>query len=266
MPAQEKWEYLPPRQWIKSRPMAHILTGVVGSAAVTSLALLLSFFEKNYFISFLVERGPFQPVMLAVFITLISFSTTRKSRIKKELSNTRKNWLFQRGEIKKPEMALTETISVLMARKDILANRQLRILRLLQDSNDRNITRGMQDEDSALTGDEISQAYYIPKTLIWALPMIGFLGTVTGISSSVAGFSGLLENASNVELIKTSLQSVMGGLSTAFDTTIMGIICALLGTLALSLTERAEFGLAQEVDTHINDRLFIRIQSDGTFE
>jgi len=259
-------EGLPARIWISNKAFVHILLGASLAVSITVAAYLSAFIMESFIAAFLTERGPFQPVMLAIALTLLSYSFSRRRKTKKESISTSRNWLFKKGEFGSEGNALNETIGVLSARKDILANRQLRILQTLRDTGSRSIAKEVHDEDASLTDDEISQSYFIPRMLIWSLPMIGFLGTVTGISSSVSGFSGLIESASDINLIKQSLQSVMGGLSTAFDTTILGIVSALLMTLLISLSERSEFNLAQSINSHINDKLFVRINPNGTFE
>jgi biopolymer transport protein ExbB/TolQ len=266
MVSQEYADSLPPRGWISNRSLTHIILGAVLSIIIIAAASASALINKTFISAFLTERGSFQPIMLSISLTLLSYAFSRRRKIKKEFTNTSRNWLFKKGEFNSPGEALNETIIVLSARKDILANRQLRILQTLRDTGSRSIAKEVHDEDASLTDDEISQSFYIPKMLIWALPMIGFLGTVTGISDSVSGFSGLIENAANINLIKQSLQAVMGGLATAFDTTILGIISALIVTLLISLTEKSEFNLSQAVNSHINDKLFVRINPDGTFE
>jgi len=266
MMTQEYLDSLPMRRWISNRPFVHILSGAFLSSSIVAAASATSFINRNPISEFLVERGPFQPVMLSIALTLLSYSVFRRRKIRKELISASRNWLFKKGEFNIKGESLNETLTVLKARNDLLANRQLRILETLRDTGSRSIAKEVHDEDSSLTDDEISQSYYIPKILIWALPMIGFLGTVTGISGSVSGFSGLIENAGNIDLIKQSLQGVMGGLATAFDTTTLGIVAALVVTLIISLAERSEFSLAQSINSHINDRLFVRISPDGTFQ
>ncbi len=99
--------------------------------------------------------------------------------------------------------------------------------------------------------------------MIWALPMLGFLGTVLGISVSIGGFSGLLANVEDLDKVKSSLTQVTGGLSTAFDTTLLGIIAAIICMLLMSITEKAEQRLACDIEATINDELFPRL---GNYE
>ena len=266
MTTQNYADSLPARRWISNRSLIHILSGAILSGSIITAAAATSFIGRNPVSEFLVERGPFQPVMLSITFTLLSYSAFRRQKIRKEFINTSRNWLFKKGEFNIQGEPLNETLTVLRARNDLLSNRQLRILETLQETCSRTIAKEVNDEDSFLTDNEISQSYFIPKMLIWALPMIGFLGTVTGISNSVSGFSGLIENAGNIDLIKQSLQGVMGGLATAFDTTTLGIIAALAATLVISLTERSEYNLAQSINSRINDKLFVRISPDGTYQ
>ena len=63
-------------------------------------------------------------------------------------------------------------------------------------------------------------------------PGLGFLGTVIGISGAIGGLREVMSGGDPTELI--------GGLRTAFDTTFLGLVAALLLTLInMSLTQRA---------------------------
>ena len=52
---------------------------------------------------------------------------------------------------------------------------------------------------------------------------MGFIGTVIGVSTAIAGLAGSLENASDVSAIKGALNNVFAGLGTAFDTTLLAV-------------------------------------------
>ena len=64
------------------------------------------------------------------------------------------------------------------------------------------------------------------QVLLWSFPMFGFLGTVYGLSGAVGALSAL--NAAEGGLQADSLQPVFSELDIAFDTTIQGILSALV--------------------------------------
>jgi MotA/TolQ/ExbB proton channel family len=84
--------------------------------------------------------------------------------------------------------------------------------------------------------------YSLVRTFIWALPVIGLLGTVAGVAVAVGGFAEFLGgDIEDVAVIKRSLVNVTAGLSYAFLTTLYGLAGALvLMLIATALQNREE--------------------------
>jgi len=70
--------------------------------------------------------------------------------------------------------------------------------------------------------------------------VLGFIGTVLGLGKAIGAFAGTLQAGGDITAIRTSLQEVTGGLSTAFDTTLVALVCALLLQMVVSLLQTAE--------------------------
>jgi len=70
---------------------------------------------------------------------------------------------------------------------------------------------------------------------IWVLPLLGFIGTVVGITRAIGG---LRETVSQVGLGAADLTSVFAGLEFAFDTTFLGLVLV-IPLMALTYTLRA---------------------------
>lgn len=90
---------------------------------------------------------------------------------------------------------------------------------------------------SDLDADTAASSYRTVKLFIWAMPILGFIGTVLGISLAVGGFSDFLTAGVSIEEIETvtaKLGEVAGGLSFAFDTTLLGLLAGLIATMASS--------------------------------
>lgn len=111
-----------------------------------------------------------------------------------------------------------------------------------------SITPGLQDADvlvqQQLYADEerVRAGYSLVRTFIWALPVIGLLGTVAGVAVAVGGFAEFLRgDIEDVAVIKLSLVNVTAGLSYAFLTTLYGLAGALiLMLIATGLQNREE--------------------------
>lgn len=55
---------------------------------------------------------------------------------------------------------------------------------------------------------------------IWVMPMLGFIGTVVGIIRAIGGLEAALDRTGG----EAGLATVLGGLSFAFDTTLLGLV------------------------------------------
>jgi len=105
---------------------------------------------------------------------------------------------------------------------------------------------GVEDELKYLAEMDIErqqQRYSLSRILIWATPMLGFLGTVLGISQALGGISVGPEN---------DFQQMMGGLQgslyIAFDTTALALSLSMVLMFCQFLVDRFEVQLLELVD------------------
>ena len=80
---------------------------------------------------------------------------------------------------------------------------------------------------SDIDGNAVDSSYILIKVFIWAIPILGFIGTVIGIGQAVGSFSSAMSAASDLGALKESFNSVTGGLSTAFDTTLLALVLSM---------------------------------------
>lgn len=101
--------------------------------------------------------------------------------------------------------------------------------------------------DLAKTDSEfVENSYTLPKGLIWAIPVLGFIGTVLGLAQAVGGFGAVVAQGADLEGLKNALGGVTGGLSTAFETTLIALIAALLIQLLMTLLIQKEEAFLDE--------------------
>ena len=99
-----------------------------------------------------------------------------------------------------------------------------------------------------IDSDAVQSGYGLVRTFVWAMPVLGLIGTVIGISIAVGGFATFLNGSgsNDVNVIKTSLVSVTSGLSFAFLITLEGLLGALLIMLpSTSLQSREQDALSR---------------------
>ena len=112
-------------------------------------------------------------------------------------------------------------------------------------SNFRNLGR-VTDVDEMLRSqadlDESSMqtSYSLLRGFIWAVPVLGFIGTVVGLSKAIGKFGDAVGNSSDAEALKEQLPQVTNGLHMAFDTTLIALLFALLLQLLVTFLHKNE--------------------------
>ena len=115
-----------------------------------------------------------------------------------------------------------------------IALSNLRNLGRVSDVDD--ILRSQADQDES--GMETS--YSLVQGFVWAIPVLGFIGTVIGLSEAIGAFSSVLATSSEVDQLSTALRGVTAGLATAFETTLVALVAALGVQLILVFLRKGE--------------------------
>jgi biopolymer transport protein ExbB/TolQ len=83
-------------------------------------------------------------------------------------------------------------------------------------------------------------SYSVLRGFIWAIPVLGFIGTVLGLSEAIGAFGGVLGSSAEMEEVTGALRSVTGGLATAFETTLEALVAALAIQLVATFLRKSE--------------------------
>ena len=120
----------------------------------------------------------------------------------------------------------------------------------------------MMESQSEIDANNVAGSYTIVRVFIWSLPILGFIGTVMGVSAAVASLAGSLSDSGSMDAMKAALQDVFGGLGTAFDTTLLALIMSMLVKIPASALQKSEEDLITSVDEYCNENLLRRL-NDG---
>jgi hypothetical protein len=115
--------------------------------------------------------------------------------------------------------------------------------------------RTLSDNDAMA----LDSSYALNRFLIWAMPILGFLGTVLGITDAIA-------NISPAEMEKGA-DGVSQGLTKAFDATALALSLTLVSMFFNYLVEKLEQGLLERVDQYVDAELahrFTRVQGEAS--
>lgn len=142
-----------------------------------------------------------------------------------------------------------------------------------------------------LDASSVDSGYTLLRAFIWAVPILGFIGTVLGISSAVSGLAGSLETAHQAEVVSSGAAEVetpapgedtggeednslgaqmvkaMGGvtqgLATAFDTTFLALVMAILLLFPTEALRKTEYAMLDRIEAFTNESLLRRMSDDS---
>jgi biopolymer transport protein ExbB/TolQ len=142
----------------------------------------------------------------------------------------------------------------------ILLNRIERAL-----SNLHNIG-GLADVSTILSSqaendeNQISSSYTLLNGLVWAIPVLGFIGTVQGLSQAIGRFGQTLQASAELAKMKESLQGVTGGLATAFETTLVALVAALIIQLYVNYLQQKETDFLDACNDYCHSHVIAKLR------
>ena len=217
---------------------------VAGFFSVVFYATLL-YVPSCAFRSALMERGwtPYAVVFLGFWTFFILWIKTRKIKLQRQA-------LAASILPDDPEFVLTvKTVDAVALKITEIADNPKSFLlyrRVLQTlSNLRNLGR-VSDVDALFRSqaeqddNTTESSYALVSGFLWAIPILGFIGTVVGLSSAIGNFTGVLTSSSDVSELTPALKEVTAGLSTAFETTLVALCVALCLQLYSTFVRKSE--------------------------
>jgi len=223
-----------------------LLSAIIASVATVAFYALLSMVPKSTFAQVFTQRGIFQYIEVfvsfwALAIVLIKWSKVRVQRRAlefKDLVPIEADFVLSPGTVGQVLDRLRRECDdprryILFSRIE-LALSNLKNMGRVGDLDDVLQSQAGNDEDV------MESSYSLVKGLIWAIPVLGFVGTVQGLSAAIGQFGGVLSQATDIAELRPALRGVTAGLSTAFDTTFVALIAALSVQLLLVMIRKSE--------------------------
>lgn len=146
------------------------------------------------------------------------------------------------------------------ARQSYLGNRLCEALEYVERKGS---AQGLDDELKYLADTDAMRqhdSYSLVRIIIWATPMLGFLGTVIGITKAL----GDLDPSELATSIQTAMEGLLSGLYIAFDTTALALTLSIILMFFQFFVDRLEGQLLAAVDEKVNDELVGRFQTMGS--
>jgi biopolymer transport protein ExbB/TolQ len=241
------------------------LTCVIAAVLTVTTYLLLIVSGKNVLHDMFLERG-YTPYVMMFFsywaFTVLLFKSSKLKLQRRALEL----------EVVPEEMDFVLSVatvqSVLRRLYDVCDDpRRFLVLNRIQValSNLRNlgrvtdvgeILRARAEHDESI----VETSYNLVRSLVWAIPILGFIGTVEGLSVAIGGFGRVLsETQEPAELIE-ALKGVTGGLATAFETTLVALIAALIIQMSISMLKKQEEEFLNDCDEYCHQHIINRLR------
>jgi hypothetical protein len=148
-------------------------------------------------------------------------------------------------------------------RDSLMVNRIRKGLELFEVRPSNADVAHMMSTQSDIDSIRIAGSYSLIKVFIWAIPILGFVGTVLGLSAAIGNFSGVMGGAKDIDALMGSLGGVTTGLGTSFDTTLLGLVYSILLSFPMSALQKGEDDSLNTIDAYCNETLLPRLNDDG---
>ncbi len=123
----------------------------------------------------------------------------------------------------------------------------------------------MISSQSEVDAAKANSSYGMVKVFLWAIPIMGFIGTVVGIGSAIGGFGAVFDSGEGGDMsqIKEPLLVVLGSMGVAFDTTLLALVLSIILSFPASSLQGQEDDLVTDVDEYCIDHLLKRLNDGG---
>lgn len=243
--------------WCAAGKFSSLVLGVIFCALIYgTLSLLRIFYPEAVFIEMFFPNGEAERSWIPLLTVLLAMWALGMLMIKRsKLSAQRKAAKILSGidnasylNLQK-ELDDAEYITYLALRKTLQSQPA--------DTPTGQLAETVAQRCSDLEQD--SEISFMPiSCFIWSVPVLGFIGTVLGLAKAVGNF-GALTGADDKLNFNAVLPQVTSGLATAFETTLIALVLALILQIIASFQNQAEAEFLHNLKTsvlndHLNDQ------------
>jgi hypothetical protein len=147
-------------------------------------------------------------------------------------------------------------------RDSLMVNRIRKSLEFFEVRQNVSHVSAMMTSQSAIDGSRIMGSYIVVRAFLWAIPLLGFIGTVVGLSHAISGMS--FGDVEDISAVMGSINNVTSGLGTAFDATLLGLVFAVALNFPLNSLAKHEEEALNDIDAFCNEVLLPRLNDGGT--
>ncbi len=146
-------------------------------------------------------------------------------------------------------------------RDSMMVNRIRKGLELFEMKQNTSDAVALMSAQSDIDSSRIGGSYSPVKAFLWAIPILGFVGTVLGLSHALLSLN--FTNMDKPSEMVGVLQGVIGGLGGAFDATLVGLVFAMFLNFPMNALMKAEDDNLNDIDSFCNEVLIPRLNDGG---
>jgi len=258
--------------WFAGKKMTDVsplLSFLLGIVFFVAFYVVLGFFKKTYFAHIMTELGwvPYAIAFTFFWGVCVLFIKWRKLALQRKALTIRAvplDYSFVLSVESADRILENLYRHVADPEHFMLFNRILRAL-----SNLKNMGRVPDIEiiirtQSDMDHNSLESSYSILRGMIWAMPVLGFIGTVEGLSLAIGGFGAVLAGGGEIGNLRNSLQGVVSGLSVSFGTTLLGLVGTLCLQIVMVFLRKAEEEFHESCDDYCHRNIVSKLRlTDG---
>ncbi|MGB1873806.1 MAG: MotA/TolQ/ExbB proton channel family protein [Akkermansiaceae bacterium] len=255
----------PERQGWEERDHANVNFGksfIIGASITAGWLLLMVPFQSSRFGAIFLERGWVNYTETLLFFWGLTILFMKLNKNKHQAQAALLN-LFPESigkEINSSTVgAFIDNIysTPLSLRDSLIVNRIRKALELFESRCDNGEVSSFLSTQSDLDANRSAGSYALIKVFLWAIPILGFIGTVMGLSVAVGSLA--MGDNTDPDALKESINNLTGGLGVAFDTTLLGLILSILLSFPLSAVQKREDETLTLIDTFCTEKLLPKL-------
>jgi biopolymer transport protein ExbB/TolQ len=237
---------------------------VAGSLALTliSFSPLFLLEGKNYARQFFLGGGGTLVQATSTFLFFVALFSVffRHRRLAAEFRDM-KYVNIQSLSVVTPDAAQRWLEGIPRKHKDALCYR--RISELLRAFLAKEEIIALNEDLSRRDHEQVERGHLFLVVLRELLPIVGFLGTVVGLSMGMMRFPEMVKNLAEVESLKKALQGFAANLSVAFNTTLLALAYTVVVVILVSFLRHREESYISQIDS-IARELLAKLRRTGT--
>ena len=247
---------------------------VIGSVVCTLLTCYVLYFWGHnapngswprYLHGLVNQRGPIQWLELLCFYVIVFFLFQKNRILRKQI----KHIVDDTAKVRSVNMESEEEVQDLRKRikesggdqTSILLSRLDRALGLWVSTKDLGRVTGWIGSEVSRDNIMSDMTFTLVRLMMWAIPILGFIGTVQGLGSAVGGFADFLSGSAELSAIKGAIAQVTISLGVAFDTTFLALMLVTFVQFPLTSLMRREGTFLAEVDVYLDEHFIRRLPS-----